>query len=46
MLCHDCGSTIEEGRKDAAPVLARFCLKCRSEHRRRHYLKYGVAPQP
>jgi hypothetical protein len=34
MLCHDCGSTIEEGRKDRAPVLARFCLKCRSERRR------------
>jgi hypothetical protein len=45
MLCHDCGSTIEEGRKDAAPVLARFCLKCRSERRRRQNLKYAWLPQ-
>jgi hypothetical protein len=45
MLCHDCGSTIEEGRKDRAPVLARFCLKCRSERRRRHGRKYAWLPQ-
>jgi len=41
MLCQECGSTIEEGRKDRAPVLARFCLKCRSERRRRHNRKYA-----
>jgi hypothetical protein len=45
MLCHDCGSTIEERRKDRAPVLARFCVKCRSERRRRHNLKYAWLPQ-
>ncbi len=45
MLCHDCGSTIEEGRKDRAPVLAKFCLKCRSGRRRRHGLKYVWLPQ-
>lgn len=45
MLCHDCGSTIEEGRKDRAPVQARFCLKCRSERRRRHRVKYAWLPR-
>ncbi len=45
MLCHDCGSTIEEGGRDRAPVLARFCLKCRSARRRRHGLKYVWLPQ-
>ena len=45
MLCHDCGSTIEEGRKDQAPLLARFCLKCRTERRRRYNLKYAWLPQ-
>jgi hypothetical protein len=45
MLCHDCGSTIEEGRKDRAPLLARFCLKCRSGRRRRRRLKYAWGPQ-
>jgi hypothetical protein len=45
MLCHDCGSTIEEAQKDRAPVLAGFCLQCRSEHRRRHRLKYAWLPQ-
>ena len=45
MLCQDCGSTIEEGMKDREPVLARLCLKCRSEHRCRHRLKYTWLPQ-
>jgi len=45
VLCHDWGSTIEESRKDQAPVLARLCLKCRSERRRRHNLKYAWLPQ-
>jgi len=45
MLCHDCGSTIEEGRKDRPPVLARFCLKCRATRRRRHRLKYNWLSQ-
>ncbi len=45
MLCQDCGSTIEEGWRDRAPVLARFCLQCRSEHRRWQNLKYAWLPQ-
>jgi hypothetical protein len=45
MLCHDCGSPIEEGWKDRAPVLARFCLRCRAARRRRHGLKYAWLPQ-
>ena len=45
MLCQDCGSTIEEGWKDRAPVLAQFCLKCRSARRRSHNLKYAWLPQ-
>jgi hypothetical protein len=44
MLCHDCGSPIEEAQKDRAPVLARFCLKCRSKRRRRHNVKYVWLP--
>jgi hypothetical protein len=42
MLCHDCGSTIEE---DRATVPARFCLKCRPERRRRYNPKYAWLPQ-
>lgn len=45
MLCHQCGNAIEEGRRGRAPVLAKFCLKCRSERRRRHSLKYVWLPQ-
>lgn len=45
MLCHECGSTIEEGRQDRAPILARFCLKCRSARRRRYNVKYAWLPQ-
>jgi len=45
MTCSDCGSEIEEGRKDRPPTAARFCLKCRSGRRRRHNLKYRWLPQ-
>lgn len=45
MTCLDCGSAIEEGRKDRAPVAARFCLKCRPGRRRQHNLKYRWVPQ-
>ena len=45
MVCLDCGSAIEEGRKDRTPVAAKFCLKCRSGRRRRHNLKYRWLPQ-
>ena len=45
MNCLDCGSAIEEGRKDRPPIDARFCLRCRSERRRRTRLKYVWLPQ-
>jgi hypothetical protein len=45
MLCQDCGSEIEEGRKNRAPIEAEFCLKCRAERRRRAKLKYNWLPQ-
>jgi hypothetical protein len=45
MVCLDCGSEIEEGRKNRAPIAAKFCLKCRSERRRRKRLKYVWLPQ-
>jgi len=45
MFCQQCGRKIEEGRNSRAPVLAKFCLKCRSERRRRHSLKYIWLPQ-
>lgn len=45
MTGHDHGGGIEEGRKDRAPVAARFCLKCRSGQRGRHNLKYNWLPQ-
>ncbi len=44
MLCQQCGNAIEEGRRGRAPVLAKFCLKCRSERRRLHSLKYVWLP--
>jgi hypothetical protein len=40
MTCLNCASTIEEGRKGRPPVEAKFCIKCRSERRRRKMLKY------
>ncbi len=45
MVCLDCGSAIEEGRRDCAPVAANFCLKCRAARRRRHNRKYHWLPQ-
>lgn len=45
MTCQDCGSQIEEGRKDRAPIAAKYCLRCRSERRRRTRLKYIWLPQ-
>ncbi len=45
MLCLDCGSEIEEGRKGRAPVEARYCLKCRAGRRRRTKLKYNWLPE-
>ena len=45
MTCLNCGGTIEEGRKDRAPIEAKYCLKCRAERRRRARLKYNWLPQ-
>ena len=45
MTCQDCGNEIEEGRKDRPPVASRFCLRCRSERRRRKKVKYVWLPQ-
>ncbi len=45
MTCIKCGNQVEEGRRDRRPVAAKFCLKCRSERRRRHRLKYAWLPQ-
>jgi len=40
-LCQQCGGTIEEGRlRNQPPTEARYCLKCRSDRRRRANLKY------
>ncbi len=41
MTCVDCGQLIEEGRKQGRPPqLAKYCLKCRAEGRRRAKVKY------
>jgi hypothetical protein len=41
MKCVICGQPIEEGRKQGqAPRLAKYCLKCRAERRRRAKVKY------
>lgn len=45
MLCEQCGSTIEEGLKGGAQVLAKLCLRCRSGRRRRHSRKYIWLPR-
>ena len=45
MTCQDCGIEIEEGRKDRTPIAAKYCLRCRSERRRRTRLKYIWLPQ-
>ena len=40
-LCQQCGGTIAEGRlRNQPPTEARYCLKCRSDRRRRPNLKY------
>jgi hypothetical protein len=44
MTCLNCGGAIEEGRRDRAPIEAKFCLKCRAERRRRANLKYNWLP--
>src|SRR2546428_3355387 len=45
MTCVKCGNEIEEGKRDRPPLAAKFCLKCRSERRCRHRLKYVWLPQ-
>jgi hypothetical protein len=45
MTCLNCGGTIEEGRRDRAPIEAKYCLRCRAERRRRAKLKYNWLPQ-
>jgi len=41
----NCGGTIEEGRRNRAPIEAKFCPKCRAERRRQAKLKYNWLPQ-
>src|SRR5216683_7167824 len=45
MRCINCGSMIEAGLHGRPPVVAKYCLKCRSERRRQHVLKYEWAPK-
>ncbi|TAM79782.1 MAG: hypothetical protein EPN47_18490 [Acidobacteria bacterium] len=45
MTCVSCGGTIEAGRRDRAPIEAKYCLKCRAGRRRRAKLKYNWLPQ-
>jgi RNA polymerase-binding transcription factor DksA len=46
MKCVICGQPIEEGRKQGQPPqLAKYCLKCRAERRRRAKLKYTWRPE-
>ena len=45
MTCLQCTGPIEEGLKGRAPIVARFCVRCRTERRRRHTLKYHWLPQ-
>ncbi len=45
MSCINCGSTIEVGLHGRPPVAAKYCLKCRSERRRRRILKYEWLPK-
>ena len=41
-----CGQPIEEGRKQGQPPrLAKYCLKCRTERRRRARVKYTWLPE-
>jgi len=46
MECVICGQPIEEGRKQGQPPrLAKYCLKCRAERRRRARVKYTWRPE-
>jgi len=46
MTCVICGQPIEEGRRHAQPPqLAKYCLKCRAERRRRAKTKYVWRPE-
>ena len=46
MKCVNCGQPIEEGRKQGQPPrLAKYCLKCRAERRRRARVKYTWLPE-
>ena len=45
MTCVICGQPIEEGRRHGQPPqLAKYCLKCRAERRRRAKMKYVWRP--
>ena len=45
-LCQQCSSEIEEGRLPSQPPTeTKYCLKCRSERRRRAKLKYVWRPE-
>lgn len=46
MTCVICGQPIEEGRQHRQPPqLAKYCLKCRDERRRRAKVKYVWRPE-
>src|SRR5260370_36574538 len=46
MKCVICGQQIEEGRRQGQPpLLAKYCLKCRAERRRRARVKYTWLPE-
>src|SRR5258708_12933410 len=46
MKCVICGQPIEEGRRQGQPpLLAKYCLKCRTERRRRARVKYTWLPE-
>jgi len=46
MNCVVCGKRIEEGRRQGQPPrLAKYCLKCRGERRRRANVKYMWRPE-
>src|SRR5260370_8677703 len=46
MKCVTCGQPIEEGRKQGQPPrLAKYCLKCRAERRRRAKVRYTWRPE-
>jgi len=46
MKCVICGQPIEEGRRQGQPpLLAKYCLKCREERRRRARVTYTWLPE-